>query len=384
VQIDFNSSPGPSLGIEVELEVVDRGTGELASAATDILSVLGEAHPGGAHPKAKHELFECTIEIITGVCQSVAEARADLEATLAELRKETDARGLEVLCSGTHPFSRWQDQTVSPNPRYAKLVHDMQWMAKRLQIFGVHVHVGIRSPEKAVAIAGALAGYIPHLLALSASSPYWEGEDTGLASCRSKVFEGLPTAGLPAPIENWQDFERFMGTLVSSSAISSIREVWWDIRPHPDFGTVELRMCDGLPTMSEVCAVAAMAQSLVGWMDSLLDRGYTLPRHQDWLLRQNKWRAGRHGLDCELIMDVDGRVQPLRASVEDLLAELSPVARRLGCDHELARVDGILRGGASYSRQRTAAAAAEHPGDLRAVVDLLVQELRTDVPGAVG
>jgi carboxylate-amine ligase len=172
-----------------------------------------------------------------------------------------------------------------------------------------------------------------------------------------------------------------MATLVSSSAISSIREVWWDIRPHPDFGTVELRMCDGLPTRSEICAVAAVAQSLVGWMDSLIDRGYTLPRYHDWLLRQNKWRAGRHGLDSELILDVTGRTQPLRASVEDLLSELAPVAGRLGCDHELSRVEGILRGGASYSRQRTAAAAAD-PGDLEPVVDLLIRELRTDVPGA--
>jgi carboxylate-amine ligase len=383
VQIDFNSSPGPSLGIEVELEVVDRGTRELASVATDVLAVLGDGHPDGEHPKAKHELFECTIEIITGVCHSVAEARADLEATLAELRTETDPRGLELLCSGSHPFSHPQDQVVSPNPRYARLVHEMQWMAKRLQIFGVHVHVGVRSPEKAVAISGALAGYIPHLLALTASSPYWEGEDTGLASCRSKVFEGMPTAGLPAPIENWEDFERFMGTLIESAAISSIREVWWDIRPHPDFGTVELRMCDGIPTMSEIGAIAAMAQCLVGWLDAQYDRGVTLPRHHDWLLRQNKWRAGRHGLESELIMDVSGRTQPLRAAVEDVLADLAPIAQRLDCDRELARIEGIVRGGASYSRQRRAAAAAETPGDLRPVVDQLVAELRTDVPGAV-
>jgi carboxylate-amine ligase len=197
------------------------------------------------------------------------------------------------------------------------------------------------------------------------------------------VFEGMPTAGLPAPIENWEDFERFMGTLIESAAISSIREVWWDIRPHPDFGTVELRMCDGIPTMSEIGAIAAMAQCLVGWLDAQYDRGVTLPRHHDWLLRQNKWRAGRHGLESELIMDVSGRTQPLRAAVEDVLADLAPIAQRLDCDRELARIEGIVRGGASYSRQRRAAAAAETPGDLRPVVDQLVAELRTDVPGAV-
>ncbi|MDQ3462534.1 MAG: glutamate--cysteine ligase, partial [Actinomycetota bacterium] len=310
MQIDFNSSAGPSLGVEVELEVVDAETGALASAASEMLAELGEGHPRGEHPKAKHELFECTVEIITGICATVAEARADLEGTLAEVRGAAEKRGLALLCSGTHPFSEWSDQKVSPNPRYDRLIEEMQWMARRLQIFGVHVHVGVRSPEKAVSIANALAGYIPHFLALSASSPYWEGRDTGLASSRSKVFEGLPTAGLPAPIENWSDFEQFMETLVSSAAISTVREVWWDIRPHPEFGTVELRMCDGIPTMSEICAVAALAQSLVAHLDALDDRGFILPRHKEWILRQNKWRAGRHGLETDLIVDQNGRLEP--------------------------------------------------------------------------
>ncbi|MBI2709976.1 MAG: glutamate--cysteine ligase [Actinobacteria bacterium] len=362
MHIDFNSSEGPSLGVEVELEVVDAATGELASAASDLLAEMGAGHPGGVHPKAKHELFECTVEVVTGVCSSVGEAR--------------------LLCSGTHPFSCWAAQQVSPNPRYERLVHEMQWMARRLQIFGVHVHVGVRSPEKVVAIANALAGYIPHFLALSASSPFWEGRDTGLASSRSKVFEGLPTAGLPAPIESWDDFEQFMETLVSSAAISTVREVWWDIRPHPDFGTVELRMCDGIPTMSEIAAVAALAQSLVARLDRLDDTGYTLPRHRDWVLRQNKWRAGRHGLDCDVIIDDQGRLQPLRDSIIELLEELAPTARKLGCDTELGRVERILQEGGSYARQRAVAAPDAEGAALKPVVDLLVAELRTDEPGA--
>jgi len=382
VRIDFNSSPGPSLGIEVELEVIDQRTGALASAATELLGELGRGHPGGEHPKAKHELFECTVEVITGVCQTVEEARRDLEATIAEVREAAARRGLTLACSGTHPFSNWRDQTVSPNPRYERLVQEMQWMAKRLQIFGVHVHVGVRSPEKAVAIANALAGYIPHFLALSASSPFWEGRDTGLASSRSKVFEGLPTAGLPAPIEDWSDFEQFMETLVSSAAITTVREVWWDIRPHPDFGTVELRMCDGIPTMSEICAIAALAQSLVTHLDQLDDRGYTLPRYRDWVLRQNKWRAGRHGLDTDLIVDAQGNLEPLRTSIVELLDELLPTARKLGCANELARVGDILDHGPSYERQRKAAPdVIDEPTDLKPVVDLLVRELETDMVG---
>lgn len=384
MQIDFNSSPGPSLGIEVELEVVDKGSGELASAATEVLAEIGAPHPDGEHPKAKHELFECTIEVITGVCHTVGEARRDLQGTLDEVAAAVDKRGLALMCSGTHPYSSWHDQDVSPNPRYARLIDEMQWMARRLQIFGVHVHVGVRSPEKAVAIANALAGYIPHLLALSASSPYWEGHDTGLASSRSKVFEGLPTAGLPAPIESWHDFEQFMETLVSSQAISTVREVWWDIRPHPDFGTVELRMCDGIPTLSEVTAVAALAQCLVTHLDTLFDRGFTLPRHRDWVLRQNKWRAGRHGLDADVIIDDQGTQQPVRAAIGDLLAEMAPVAARLGCEEDLARVATIVEGGASYQRQRAVVAeGASGPSGLRPVVDLLVAELASDTPGVL-
>ena len=384
MDIDFNSSPGPSLGIEVELELVDRDTGELASAASSILAELGEGHPAGEHPKAKHELFECTVEIITGICGSVAEARDDLQRTLDEVAGAADARGLALMCSGTHPYSSWHDQQVSPNPRYAKLIDEMQWMARRLQIFGVHVHVGIKSPEKAVAIANAMAGYIPHFLALSASSPFWEGHDTGLASSRSKVFEGLPTAGLPAPIDSWADFEQFMDTLVSSEAISTVREVWWDIRPHPDFGTVELRMCDGLPTLTEVCAVAALAQCLVTHLDTLFDRGFTLPRHREWILRQNKWRAGRHGLDAEVIVDEAGRLQPVRQAILELLAEMAPIAERLGCVDELAGVGAIVTGGASYQRQRAVVAeGATGRAGLRPVVDLLVAELASDRPGVL-
>lgn len=387
MHIDFNASPGPSLGIEVELELVDPATGELASAATEILTELGQGHPGGKHPKAKHELFECTVEIITGICGTVGEARADLEATLCEVRTAAGARGLALLCSGTHPFSGWSDQQVSPDPRYAKLVDDMQWMARRLQIFGVHVHIGIRSAEKAVSIANAMAGYIPHFLALSASSPYWEGHDTGLASSRSKIFEGLPTAGLPAPIDNWADFEAFMETLVSSAAISTVREVWWDIRPHPEFGTVELRMCDGIPTMSEICAIAALAQSVVAHLDALDDRGFTLPRYKEWVLRQNKWRAGRYGLETDLIVDRDGRLEPTRQSITDLVEEVTPTARRLGCVDELHHVKTILDVGPSYLRQRRVAATAEADAGgaeqdrtigPKAVVQSLVEELATD------
>lgn len=372
MQIEFNSSPGPSLGIEVELELIDLRSGQLASLASEVLAEVGAGHPGGEHPKAKHELFECCVEIITGVCHDVAEARRDLEATLAEVREAAGRHGCTVVCSGSHPFSLWGEQQISPNDRYDRLVDEMQWMARRLQIFGVHVHVGVRSPEKAIVVTNALANHIPHFLALTASSPFWEGHDTGLASTRSKIFEGLPTAGIPTALADWADFEQYMTTLVAAGAISTVREVWWDVRPHPDFGTVELRMCDGIPTLGEVASIAALAQSLVARIDRLDDEGRAPVRHRDWILNENKWRAGRHGLDAELIVDDRGELLPAREAIAQLVADVRPEAEALGCTAELDGIATILEQGPSYARQRR---VAEGGTNLWAVVDQLAREL---------
>jgi gamma-glutamyl:cysteine ligase YbdK (ATP-grasp superfamily) len=221
---------------------------------------------------------------------------------------------------------------------------------------------------------------VPHFLALSASSPYWIGTDTGLASARSKVFEGMPTAGLPYQLSGWDEFEELMGTLVSSGTIETIREVWWDIRPHPGFGTVELRICDGLPTLQEVGAVAALAQCLVDQLNTQVDRGYRLPEPRSWLVRENKWRAARYGLAADLITDDSGTTRPLRDAIRELVDDLRPIALRLGCADELADVLTIVDSGASYERQRAVAAA--NGGDLKAVVDSLLAEMKAGTPHA--
>ena len=204
MQIPFQSSERASLGVEWELQLVDRETRELSAGAVEILE---EMRPDGAeeHPKAKHELLQSTVEIITGICGTVAEAKADLAGTLAEVGTAADRHGLGLICAGTHPFTDWQTQQISPKERYLQLVERMQWLARRLQIFGVHVHVGVRAPEKAVPIVNALCQYVPHFLALSASSPFWVGCDTGLSSSRTKVFESIPTARLPYQISGWDE-----------------------------------------------------------------------------------------------------------------------------------------------------------------------------------
>jgi carboxylate-amine ligase len=379
VSIEFHSSERSTLGIEVELQIVDRDSRQLRSGASEVLAAMGAQHPGGNHPKAKHELLESTLEIITGICSDVAEARADLEATLAEAREAAGARGMALLCAGTHPFSAWMDQVITADERYHRLVEAVQWPAFRLQIFGIHVHVGVRSGQKAICIANALLAYVPHLLALSASSPYWMGLDTGLASSRSKVFEGLPTAGLPYQFSVWEEFETFMTTLISAKTISSIREVWWDIRPHPNFGTVELRICDGIPTMSEIATMAALSQCLVEWFDGLMDRGYQLTWPREWVVKENKWRAARWGIDADIILDEKGGLAPLPGAIAELVQELIPVARRLGCEEELTGALKILEHGPSYLRQRRLVKQGASLGD---VVDSLVDELRTDRPSS--
>jgi carboxylate-amine ligase len=374
VNIDFQASARSTLGVEWELMIVDRASGALVSAASE---VLGELGTDGEHPTLKHELLECTVEVITGICETVAEAERDLATSIAVLRERLEPRGLALLCAGTHPISHYSDQQVSPDPRYAALLEDVQWLGRRLQIFGVHVHVGVRHKDKVMPIVNAVAAHLPHLLALSSSSPYRHGRDTGLASTRSKLFESLPTAGLPYLLPDWEAFEAYMGTLIATDAIHSIKDVWWDIRPHPDFGTVELRMCDGLATTYEVGAVAAVAQCLVDAADRQLDQGYTLPVPRDWVLKENKWRAARYGLDAVLIREDESQV-PVREALLELARDLAPTADRLGCAEELTRVAVLVEGGSSAQRQRRTAQA--HSGDLTAVVASLVEEFERGCP----
>ncbi|GAC1439691.1 MAG: glutamate--cysteine ligase [Mycobacteriales bacterium] len=373
MHIPFESSARSSLGVEWELQLVDRETRHLRSGANEILAAM--APDGGEHPKAKYELLQSTIEVITGICGTVEEAMADLSGTIDDVRYEADKHGLSLMCSGTHPITEWSTQELSPNPRYFALLDKMQWLARQLQIFGVHVHVGVRSPDKVIPIVNALTSYIPHFLALSASSPYWIGHDTGLASARSKVFEQLPTAGLPFQLTGWPQFEEYMETLLKTGTIASIKEVWWDIRPHPAFGTVELRICDGLPTLPEIGMVAALSQCLVEIFDRELDKGYTLPMPKGWVMRENKWRAARYGLDADVIYGENNDVRPLREALAELVHELQPTADRLGCADQLALVHDVVENGASYQRQRAVAAASG--GDLTAVVDSLLAEFAT-------
>src|ERR1700759_3736863 len=384
VAISWNSSQGPTLGVEWEVQLIDAQTRRLRQDAGQVLAGLAGLDGSGEHPHIRHELMQSTVEIVTGICSTGSEARADLEKSIAELRRSAENHGIVLACAGTHPVSNWRDAKMAPIKRYAEIVEQMQWLARRIQTFGVHVHVGLRDGSKAIPIVNALASYLPHFLALTASSPFWNGEDTGLASTRAIVFGDLPTAGPPHRLSDWGEFEEYMDTLLRARTIRSIKEGWWDIRPHADLGTIEIRMFDGLPTAREVAMVAARSQSLVQLFDAQLDRGYQLPSPSSWVVRDNKWRATRYGLDATVITDESGTTAPLRDELYELVRELEPVAERLGCLDELQVASEVLEHGAAYERQR---AILAHVGEMTGVIDALVTEFSEDrfvIPGEGG
>lgn len=373
--IAWTPSSGPTLGIEWEVQLIDAQTRLLRQDAGLVLAGLRGLEESGEHPKMRHELMQSTVEVVTGICGTVAEAKADLAMTIKELQRTAEPHGIVLAGAGTHPLSDWRDAKMAPSQRYSELVEQIQWPARRLQTMATHVHIGLRDADRAMPIVNALAVYLPHLLGLTASSPYWSGIDTGLASCRSVVFGALPNTGPPPGLPDWKSFEDYMDTQLRAGTIRTIKEVWWDVRPHPDFGTIETRIADAVPTFREVGMLAAIVQCLVQLFDAQLDRGYQLPSRSSWVIRDNKWRATRYGLDAVVITDASGATAPLRDEVFELLRDLEPVAWRLGCVEELAVASEVLEYGASSERQRAAHAAN---ADLTSVVDALVTEFAED------
>lgn len=375
VPIQWNPSQGPTVGVEWEVQLVDAESRMLRQDAGTVLAGLDGLTESGEHPKLKHELMQSTVEVVTGICGTVAEATADLAVTIKELQRAAQPHGIVLASCGTHPVSDWRDAKTAPSQRYAELLEQIQWPARKMQVCAAQVHVGLRDGDRATQIINALATYTPHFLGLTASSPFWGGHDTGLASARSVIFGALPNTGPPPLLADWGNFEAFMDAQVRGGVVRTIKEVWWDIRPHPDYGTVEIRICDAVPTFREVGMLAAFAQSLVHMLDTQLDRGYRLPSRPGWVVHNNKWRAVRHGLDAMVITDDRGSTVPLRDDIYELLRDLEPVAWRLGCADELSVADDVLQAGASYERQRAVQAFDDN---LCGVVDALVTEFAED------
>jgi carboxylate-amine ligase len=378
-EVSFTPSAGRTLGVEWELGLVDPITLDLTSRADQLLALTngvgdsGHARPTKSRSTVTKELLRNTVEIVTGICANAEEASADLTDGLERVQAAAAELGVLLYGGGAHPFARWEDQQVTEGRRYATLIDRTQWWGRQMVIFGVHVHVGVRSAAKVWPLINGLLTYHPHLTALSASSPYGSGADTGYASNRTMLFQQLPTAGLPFQFETWAQYREYLHDVFTTGVIADASELRWDIRPSLRLGTIEVRACDGFSRAQDVAAIAALIHCLVAHLEDQLDEGVLARPLPPWHVQENKWRAARYGLDAIIIRDAANREGPVVDDIRDLLTRLEPTARALGCARELAGVEDLLQGGAGYLRMRDAV-AADGTGDLRAAVRAMLVE----------
>jgi glutamate---cysteine ligase / carboxylate-amine ligase len=373
VEISFAASHPSTVGIEWELPLVDRSTGDLTPRGPSVIAAVRDRLHD--HDTVTNELLTNTVEVVSGVHERIADVAEDLRRVVGAVVEAADTLETDVMCAGTHPYAQWSVQEVTPDSeRYATLIDRTRWWGRQMLVWGVHVHVGIDDRDKALPILNAMLAYVPHLQAFSASSPFWGGDDTGYASNRAMMFQQLPTAGLPPQFGSWANYEQMVDDMTRTGVIDDHSELRWDLRPSPHWGTIENRVSDGLGTVHEVTAIAALVQCLVTECSDTLDAGGTLPTMQPWFVRENKWRAARYGMDAEIIVNAGGDERLVTEDVMDLVDRLEPVAARLGCVEELHGLDRIAVEGASYQRQLAVAANADD--DLHAVVRHMVRELR--------
>lgn len=359
-KLQFASNAAPTIGVELELGIVDADSLALVSGAGQLLRQI----PADRHTVIKPELMQCCIEVISGVCNNVPQARADLVGKLELVQAAATELNQTLWWGGTHPFSLWEQQHVTDNDRYLNLVQLLQELARRMITFGLHVHVGVDSGDKAVMICDRIMQHLPTLLALSVSSPYWQNRDTGLQSQRSKLMEGLPTAGLPTLMRNWSEYTWLVNHMVETGFINTIREIWWDVRPHHNFGTVEVRVCDMPGNIDHVCGLTALIQCLVKKLSDEIDEGaYQFDCHP-MMVRQNKWRAARFGIAAKLVNAEDYQVRPVRMIVNDLVDRLRDVAVDLGCESELLFVKEIAQGDSWADQQRKVLQETGDPNEI--------------------
>jgi carboxylate-amine ligase len=361
----FTGNPRPTIGVEIELQLIDSRELSLKSCIEQVLAAL----PEHLLDSVKPELMQCYIEINTKVCNTVAEAGDDLRRKLAQLEAILHPMGIRLLWAGTHPFSSWRHQKITIHERYHRLVTLMEDVVRRLVTFGLHVHIGVDSGDKAVMICDRMLHHLPLLLALSANSPFWEGRSTGLQSNRSKIMEGLPTAGLPYQMRNWSEYVWLVKHLMGTGFINSIREIWWDIRPHHHFGTIEVRVCDIPPSLEHVLALTSLIQCLVHTISNDIDEGTFQSEYHPMMVEQNKWRATRYGADASLVSYRDFQQRSVPQLVDELIVRLSPAARELQCLAELESVSNIPHNSGARRQNEL----YEATGSRRKVVEKLLE-----------
>jgi len=356
-----------TLGIEEEFAIVDPKTRELRSHIQEIL----EGGKVMLKEQIKPEMHQSVVELGTQICQSIVEARAhvtDLRSKLAELAGRS---GLKIASVGTHPFSHWRDQLITQGERYQEIVKDMQQLARANLIFGLHVHVGIPNRETAIHVMNQARYFLPHIYALSVNSPFWVGQNTGLKGYRLKIFERFPRTGIPDAFESLSEYEDYCKLLVKTGCVDNAKKIWWDIRLHPFFDTLEVRVCDAQSRVDDTLAMAALIQAIIAKLHKLQWQNMSFRIYRRRLIDENRWRASRYGIDGKLIDFGKETEVETRGLLNELLGFISTEVDELGSKNEMAHIERIMREGTGADRQLR---AWEQTRDMKVVVDQIVAE----------
>jgi carboxylate-amine ligase len=362
-----------TLGIEEEFQIVDPQTRELRSHVSEMLEegrmVLGE--------QVKPEMIQAQIEVGTGICRNIQEARRDITRLRSIVSGLARKQGLAIVAASTHPISQWNEQEIYDDPHYKLLIEELQMVARSLLIFGMHVHVGIPDRERQIHIMNAARYFLPHVLALSTSSPFWLGIDTGLKSYRSEVFKKFPRTDIPDHFGSYALFESYIKLLLDTNSISNPKKIWWDVRPHPYFPTLEFRICDIPTRVDDTVAITALFQAIVARLDKLIEKNLGFRLYRRMLIQENKWRAVRYGLDGKMIDFGKQKEVPVRDLIRELLDFVEPVLDELESRKEVEHIHTILERGTSADEQHR---VFRETGDLKAVVDRLIELTIENVP----
>ena len=359
-----------TLGIEEEFQTIDPITRELRSHMSKIV----EGGQITLHERVKEEMHQAVVEVGTNICHNIQEARAEVTELRKHIIELADQQNLRVAAAGTHPFSDWQDQLITPNERYDALIDEMRDVARGNLIFGLHVHVGIESREEGIQILNAVRYFLPHIYALSTNSPFWCGRNTGFKSYRSKVFDKFPRTGIPDFFASANEYDEYIKLLVKTNCIDNGKKIWWDIRLHPYFDTIEFRICDIPMRIDETICIAALIQALVAKMHKLLKQNLSFRPYRKVLINENKLRAARYGIQGKLIDFGKQEEVTYRDLCGELLAFVDDVLDELGSRKEVEYIKEILDHGTGADRQL--AVFEQTGGDLKAVVDYIVEETR--------
>jgi carboxylate-amine ligase len=362
-----------TLGIEEEFQIVDPLTRELKSHVSEMLEegrmILGE--------QVKPEMMQAQVEVGTGICRDISEARADISRLRSIVSKLAHKQNLRIIAASTHPISKWTEQQIFDDPHYMLLIEELQIVARSLLIFGLHVHVGIEDRERQIHIMNAARYFLPHVLALSTSSPFWLGVNSGLKSYRSEVFKKFPRTDIPDHFGSYTAFEQYVKMLLDTKSISNPKKIWWDVRPHPYFPTLEFRVCDIPTRVDDTIAIAALFQAIVCKLDRLIERNLGFRLYRRMLIQENKWRAVRYGLEGNMIDFGKQKEVPTRDLIRELLDFVDDVLDDLGSRKEVEHVHTILERGTSADEQLK---VFGETSDLKAVVDRLIERTMENVP----